>query len=251
MPTIRVPELVIPELPWNVIRRRLLERWDVRQVAHHSVMGQVGSGKSFLARHGILDTCRYDFVLFIDAKGDDSTLEGLGKVVNRYPSRALRAQRRSYHGDKPGVQWYRLVTSHRWEIAKEQVSEALTMVMMEGDCIVVTDELRAITDARVPGLGCRAEWEAIRLRGRSRGIGQVDLTQEPRWVPGSFYTQSSFYWVSRVEDELAQKRIAEIGSSRGLMQHLPTVPKRKWIYTDYLDDERFWAYTQVPARGSH
>lgn len=247
MPAIKMPELVIPDVPWHVIRTRLQRTWDVRQNAHHSVMAQIGGGKSYLARHGILDVCKYDRVLFIDCKGDDATLQGLGKVVNRFPRKAMRNARALMNEGKAGENWFRLVTSRRWEIAKEQVGEALEAVMDEGDWIVVIDELRAITDARVPGLGLRPQWEAIRLRGRSRGIGLVDLTQEPRWVPGSFYTQSTYYWLGRIEDEAAQKRIAEIGSSRGLMIHLPTVRKRRWIYTDAIEDERFWAYTQVPG----
>lgn len=248
MPSIKVPELVIPDAPWYEVRRRLQKHWEVRDAPHHSVMAQTRSGKSYLVRYGILDVCQYDRVLFIDCKGDDQTILGLGYVVERFPNKALRNARTAYFGtDVPQVHWYRLVTSRKWEIAKEQVREALEAVMDEGDWIVVIDELRVVTDARVPGLGLRAEWEAIRLRGGGRGVGLVDLTQEPRWVPGSFYTQSSFYWISRIEDEAAQKRIAEIGSSRGLMQFLPTIRRRRFIYTDAIEDERYWAFTQVPG----
>ena len=120
--------------------------------------------------------------------------------------------------------------------------------MAEGDWVVVVDELRYVTDTKAPGLNLSPQWEAIVLRGGSRGVGLVNLTQEPRWVRGSFYTQGSYYWISRVEDEAAQKRIAEIGSSRALLDHLTNIPRRTWIYTDSLEDERFWAYTRVPAR---
>lgn len=212
-------------------------------------MGQTRSGKSYLTRHGILETCTYDRVLFIDCKGDDPTIMGLGKVVNRFPTRLQRNTRDFMDdSDKPRSQWFRLVTSRNWAEARDQVGEALTEVMNEGDWIVVVDELRIITDTREPGLNLAPLWEAIMLRGGGRGVGAVNLTQEPRWVRGSFYTQPSFIWISRVEDEAAQKRIAEIGSSRALMDHLPGIARRVWIYTDNLEDERFWAYTQVPAR---
>lgn len=245
---VRAPvELVIPDVPWYEIRSRLQRLWVVRQNPHHSIIGQVGSGKSYLMRHGILDVCRYDRVLFIDTKGDDPTLRGLGKVVNSYPGKLWRAARRIGDDNEDMANWFRLVTSVKWDRARDQVQEALTKVMEEGNVIVVIDELRAITDVRAPGLNLSPEWEALVLRGRSRGVGVVNGTQEPRWVRGSFYTQSAFYWISRVEDEAAQKRIAEIGSSRGLMLHLPMVKKRRWIYTDNLEDDRYWAYTQVPA----
>lgn len=248
MPVVK-PELVIPDRPWPVIRSRLQAMWEIANAPHHSVMGQVGSGKSYLARFGILETCVWDRVLFIDCKGDDPTLLGLGKVVNRFPSKLSRATRQLQRDDEREGNWFRLVTSADFGMAREQVGEALERVMSEGQWVVVIDELRAVTDTRAPGLNLHPQWEALILRGRSRGIGVVNLTQEPRWVRGSFYTQSSFYWFSRVEDEAAQKRIAEIGSSRSLLEHLGNVPKRQWIYMDNLEDERFWARTQVPSRG--
>lgn len=242
------PELIIPNVPWATIRRRMQQTWTARDAPHHSIMGQTRSGKSFLTRHGILSVCEYDRVLFIDGKGDDPTINGLGRVVRHYPSKLMRAQTQIQRDDMKRANWFRLVTDIDREKAKEQVDTALRRVIREGDWVVVFDEVRYITDARDPGLGLRSLWEAIILRGGSRGIAAISLTQEPRWVPSSFYTQPSFVWISRVEDEIAQKRIAEIGSSRGLMQHLPTIRRRNWIYTDALDEDRFWGYTSVNAR---
>ena len=242
-------ELVIPDVPWPVIRSRLQRHWVIRDAPHHSVMGQTRSGKSYLMRYGILDVCRYERVIIIDCKGDDATLSGLGKVVTRFPSKGLRSIKQLREDDDPYGNWYRLVISLDWAVARDQVGEALTRVMQEGDWIVVIDELRVITDTREPGLNLAPQWEAIILRGGGKGVGAVNLTQEPRWVRGSFYTQGSFYWFSRVEDEAAQKRIGEIGSSRSLMEKLITIPRRRWIYMDNLEDDRFWGLTQVPARG--
>lgn len=251
-------ELVIPTVPWPVIRSRLARMWTVRDAPHHSVIGQTRSGKTFLARHGILDTCLYDRVLFIDAKGDDPTSDGLGHTVHRMPSKTKRMTTRMIKEDqrmfgprpadsrsKARSNWFRLVTSDQWDRAIPQVRDALEQVYAEGNWIIVTDELRYLTDKRQPGLGLEAYWNQIIFRGGSRGIGMVSLTQEPRWVPGAFYTQSSFYWFSRIEDEAAQKRISEVGSSRSLLPVLARIPRRWWIYTDNLEDERFWAYTTV------
>jgi len=77
----------------------------------------------------------------------------------------------------------------------------------------------------------------------------VNLTQEPRWVPHSYYTQSSFFFLGRVEDELSQKRIAEIGSSRALLEHLSRIRKRNWLYMDNEESDRFWARTMVVKHG--
>lgn len=247
MPALRVPELIIPKVSWPVVRSRLKRYWIIQDAPHHSIMGQTRSGKSYLTRYGILETCQWDSVLMIDGKGDDPTLTGLGRVVNQFPTKLRRSTKKLMEDDEPMGNWFRLVTSSRWDVAREQVGHALESVMAEGNWIVVIDELRYITDTRAPGLNLAPQWEAIILRGGSRSVGAVNLTQEPRWVRGSFYTQGSFYWISRVEDEAAQKRIAEIGSSRALLPHLQRIPRRWWIYTDNLEDERYWALTQVPA----
>lgn len=242
--------LEIPTMPWSTIQSRLAQMWKVRDAPHHSVMGQTRSGKSYLTRYGILETCRWDRVLFLDGKeGKDPTVAGLGRPVQRFPSKGLRSGRQLMADDAPRDNWFRLVADRNVAIARDQVGEALDRVMVEGDWIVVVDELRWLCDFKPPNLNLRAPWEEIILRGGGRGVGAVSLTQEPRWVPGAFYTQSSFYWFSRVEDEAAQKRVAEVGSSRALFDHLSIIPKRLWIYMDNLEDERFWAYTQVPARG--
>lgn len=253
MPPRLSDELEIPVVPWALIRTRLQRFWNAREAPHHSVIGQTRSGKSYLTRHGILDVCQNDRVLFIDCKGDDATLDGLGHVVDRMPSKALMRQReflKDNRRPKPRRHWYRLVTDPDWDVAREQVREALESVFSQGDWVIVVDEARYITDAREPGLGLRGLWEQITLRGGSRGLAMVTLTQEPRWVPGSFYTQSAFYWFSRVEDEAAQKRISEVGSSRALIDFLRRIPRRWWVYMDNLEDERFWALTSVPARGN-
>lgn len=242
--------LDIPEVPWAEVQARVGNLWVVRDAPHMSVIGQTRSGKSYLVRHGILPLCKYDRVLFIDAKGDDRTITGLGQVVDHFPTKAERNVRQSgrkwMHDDPvPMAQWYRLVTSEKTETAAKQVGHALESIRKEGDWIVVSDELRYLTDTREPGIGMLGEWSAIIMRGGSRGIGMISLTQEPRWVPGLFYTQPSFFWISRVEDEAAQKRIAEIGSSRALISHLNTIRRRYWIYTDSLEDDRYWGMTTV------
>lgn len=249
MPTrVTLPELVIPKVDFSVIQQRMQRLWVIRDAPHHSVMGQTRSGKSYLMRYGILPVCQRDRVLIIDNSGGDETLMGLGRVVTRFPSKALRSSREFMSdAEKPMGQWFRLTTSMNTAMARDQVGEALEKVMFEGDWVVVVDELRYITDSREPGLNLAPQWENIVFRGGKRGVGLINLTQEPRWVRGSFYTQPSFVWISRVEDEAAQKRIAEIGSSRALAGHLASIPRRDWIYMDNLESERFWAFTRVPA----
>lgn len=239
-------QLTIPTVPFPHIRQRLNGLWVVREASHHSVIAQTRAGKSHLMRWGILDTCRFDRVLIIDTKGWDPTLLGLGKVVHRFPRRGMRSAKQLMHDGAAYENWFRLVTLDDFNLAKEQVEEALIEVMREGDWIVVIDELRNVVDPREPGLGLRGRWEAIRLRGGGKGVGLVDMSQEPKWLPSSFYTQSAFYWFSKIEDKASQKRIQEVAGSDVLLPILRRIRRHWWVYTDDLEDERFWAYTTPP-----
>ena len=246
MPTAPVKVLTIPDLHWYAVRNRINMYWEAREAPHISIMGQTRSGKSYLVRHGILPLCRWDRVLIIDVKGDDKTLTGLGHPVRKLPG-FTHGMKRLIREDRPGDNWFRLITHDDFAAAREQVGEAFERVYHEGDWVVVIDELRAITDPRAPGLALKDHWERFILRGGSRGIATVNLSQEPRWCPGSFYTQSNFYLFSRLEDEAAHKRLSEIGSAKGLLPHITTIPRRWWLYMDNMDDsgDRFWARTTV------
>ncbi len=193
---------------------------------------------------GLLPLCNWDRVLFIDVKGYDKTLRGVGKPVRHIP-KVTRAVRQMMRDDEPRSNWYRLVTYDNFEAAREQVRYNFERIWQEGDWVLVIDELRAITDIRPPGLNLYPEWERFMLRGGSKGIPVINATQEPRWVRGSFYTQFSFGWISKIEDEASQKRLSEIGSSKALLPHIQRVPRHNWIYTDNLEDERFLALTKV------
>lgn len=242
----------IPRYRWEVIQNRINEYWVAREAPHISVMAKTRAGKSYLMRHGILPLARNDRVLILDAKGDDATLRGLGKPVREIPSRV----RQTWWGLKkpqPEDQWFRLVIQSgpaNKLAAIRQVRTALERVMREGDWIVIFDELRVITDHNYPGLGLKPYYEEIILRGGSRGVASVSLSQEPRWLPGCFYTQSNFYFFSRIEDAATQKRVAEVGSVKELLPIIQQTQNRHWVYMDDMNDtgERFWGRTYVEKR---
>lgn len=240
--------LTIPDMHFDIVRERVAEYWDPEEAAHHSVMGQTRSGKTYLCRYGICPLLGHKKVLILDTKGGDKTLRGWGRPVQRIP-RMYRTMRQMIREERPGDNWFRLEVQRGQAAGQRQVSEALDVVWDEGDWTIFVDELRQIVDVRYPGLNLRDRWEEMILRGAGRGISMVSMSQEPKWLPSSFYTQSSFYWVSRIEDESVQKRITEVGSSRALLPHLQGIPKRYWLYMDNLDDERFWARTTVTRKG--
>jgi hypothetical protein len=129
---------------------------------------------------------------------------------------------------------------------RDQVLAALEYLWQEGGWTVVADEIRALTDTQAPNLNLRAQMERVWLRGRSRGVCLIAGTQGPTWVPGSFYQQCSFFWMSRIKDGRAHKRIMEIGSMT--KEHIPiiaSVRKRDWLYGDDEEDDTYMALTSV------
>lgn len=242
--------LTIPRLHWYVIRDRINEYWAARDAPHMSVMAQTRAGKSYLVTRGLMPLVQNDRVLFIDVKGNDPTTRNFGRPVSEIPSSTRRSLRHLIRGPEPGEHHYRLVTWHGPENtgrARDQVRTALDRVLSEGDWVVVFDELRAITDPQAPGLHLKPYYEEIILRGGSRGIASVSLSQEPRWCPGAFYTQSNFYFFSRLEDGATHKRLAEVGSAKELIPHIQQIPRKHFLYMDNMDDsgDRFWAQTKV------
>lgn len=240
-------DLLIPDVDWRAILDRVDRLWVPEDNPHHSIIGLTGAGKSYLMRHGLLPLVQYDRVLILDVKGDDPTLKGLGKPVKQIPT-FTRTARELLQEQRPMDNWYRLVISDHLPTAQAQVARALGQVWREKNWIVVVDELRALIDSPArSGLGFAGVWGKFMRLGRSKRICMINMTQEPSWVPSAFYTQPSFLWLGRIEDERAHKRIAEIGSSRALFPHLARTRKRSWLYTDDLEDDRFFGLTKVVA----
>jgi hypothetical protein len=71
------------------------------------------------------------------------------------------------------------------------------------------------------------------------------MTQAPRWVPSSFYDQPSFVWIGRINDEVAHKRLREIGGLK--RAHLPAIQnlkKREFLVIG--DGGDYTAITKLP-----
>lgn len=220
----------IPRASWDTVRDTLDKLWIPRESPHHSIIGLTGSGKSFFVTRGLLPLVEWDNVLIIDNKGDDPTLRGVGKPVKELPSKFTRDLIKRKKDVKPRELWYRLLVHEDFKTAAEQVKTALATVWDEGKWFVVIDECRALTDSSVPGLGLRPQIEQMWLRGRSREICVIAMTQSPRWVPNSFYTQPSYVWIGRLNDEDSQKRLREIGGlDKAQLAAVKSIKKREFL----------------------
>ena len=235
----RVPS--IPRKSWEEVSNDIHKMWIPTDAPHHSILSLTGGGKSYLATRGLLPMRGWRRNLILDVKGDDETLEHVGKRVRRIPNNDPMFRNRN----EPDSLWYRMIIYHDTAKAREQVKQALAHVYRQGNWTVYLDETRNFTDPRPPNLNIRSYIEQIWLRGRSRNVELVAMTQAPRWVPSSFYDQPSFVWIGRINDEVAHKRLREIGGLK--RAHLPTIQnlkKREFLVVGNGGD--YTAVTKVP-----
>lgn len=218
----------IPVAPWSTVAAYLNETWLPDSAPHHAVIAQTRAGKTSLIRHGLLPLLPHDRVLVVDGKGGtDPAWDGWGRPVKELPG-ALTLRR--HDNGEPRTHWYRLVPPLERAKAREVVGDALTTILRQGRWVVVVDETRFVADAQEPNLGLRAPYEALLLRGGSAGVMVVSGTQAPRWVPSSFYDQASTAWFGRLRDEVAHKRLLEVGGMhRSLLGQVAAIPRYSWV----------------------
>lgn len=246
--------LTIPYEQWESVQSRVGKNWKPIDNPHHTIIGQTGSGKSFLIRHGILPLVKFDHVLILDVKGGDPTLAGCGLPVKKLPSqefdwKGLFVGKRE---PKPEQHWFRLMVPddpRDRTAARKSVENALMTCYEQGSWVIVCDELRHLTDPKPPFLGLGPIVEHMWLKGRSRNISIIGASQEPRWLPGSFYSQGSFFWLGRIMDDRAHLRMTEIGGlTRKHIPQIASIPKRHWLYLSDGGDDT--AITTVRPAGA-
>lgn len=233
-----------PWTEWSTLAARVNRMWDPENTPHHSIIGLTGSGKSYLGINGIIrPMCPYDRVLIVDTKGDDPIVSNAGKGVKELPTPAWKTQEERKRED----QWWRLTLSDNYREARNQVGTALQQIYKEGNWVIFFDEIRDITDPpgrTASGLGLLPQVDRIYRKGRSKHISIVAATQAPRWVPPSFYDQSSFAWIGRLRDEIRQKRLLEIGGmSKKELPILASLQRRQWLLA--ADNGEFFARSVV------
>jgi hypothetical protein len=230
------PELAAAALPkrisWAQHRAWLDHNWHRGQ--HVSIIAATGDGKSYLVREGLLPLWADYRVLILDVKGDDETLAGLGQLVHSFPAVEDNPQQQPPAGERvyrllvPEFEWSPRSGSKRRDSpglrrAQEVAGTALHRCYQQGDWLIVLDEARAIVDnEQAFGLGLRGVVENIWQRGRSRGVALVSCTQQPLWMPSSFYSQPSVLYIARML-EPPTNRLREIGGDTQLMRR--TLPK--------------------------
>lgn len=200
-----LPGSSAPRASWGAHVAYLDRMW--RPGQHCSIISPTEGGKSHLKR-SIEDAVWRDArIIVIDPTEDDKNYGPPFRVVKGHPKR----WQRSGH-----PQWYRIVPTGDHDHDRAVIEDTLRRAHGEGEFVIDIDELRKLTDARKPGWGLSPRYDDLMLRARKRKVTVIAATQEPRWVPSSFYTQSKYFYIGYVADERAQMRLAEISGRRKL-----------------------------------
>jgi len=216
-------------MQWDAFRDHFGKVWQPGE--HMAVIAPTGAGKTtFVA--GLLDLRRY--VLALDPKGGDSTLEALGsrgyRRLSTWPgerqmNRLLDEDERQ---ERPSRFIVGPVVNRHADLAKlrDVSAAALDGAFDMGGWTVYIDEAQVLADRRMMNL----QGQAARLlvSARSKGVSVICSFQAPSWVPSEMIRQPTWVVVSYTRDTDTVNRLAEIlgrpkpeirGALKGLGQY--------------------------------
>ena len=203
------PALEIEALDWNSeFLPWFKDAWQPGQ--HVAIIAPTGAGKSVFAK-GILSNRRY--VLALDAKGGDSTLEGYGYPrLKKWPGHKEMAKTITANDDQNKPSRYVVGNLARTKADKQKLIATMKQTLDEayemGGFTVYADELAILTDPRQFNL--RPEVDEMLIAARDRGISFVGSFQAPTWVTPQAGKQSTWVAVSYTRDTDVVNRLAEI-----------------------------------------
>lgn len=188
---------------------------------HVAIVGPTGSGKSTLG----LELCqllaerkardgRPARVVILSTKRRDKTLTALKwHVVRR------REDWPPGYGEEHVIVWPRsrdVETEARY--LRAHFRPILLEIYNAGGQTVYIDEAADFEEPQPEGLGLKATMARYWRAGRSNGLTLVGGTQRPRHVNVSMWTEPSWVFVFRLEDDQDLRRVAEMGGREELEQ---------------------------------
>ena len=207
-------------LPW------FKDAWKPGQ--HVALIAPTGAGKTTFAA-GLLGLRKY--VLALDAKGGDSTLDAMNFVrIEKWPG--TKAMTKKVEDNEKNDLPSRFVVGNKARSNDEinQLSDTLEKTLNEtyemGGWTVYADELMLLTDPRLFGL--RKQVDRLLIAARDLGVSFVSSFQAPKWVTPMAGNQATWIAVSYTRDVDVVNRLAEIlgrpkneirGAIKGLEQY--------------------------------
>ena len=177
---------------------------------HVSIIAPTGAGKTTFAA-GILNLRKY--VLVMDIKGGDSTLEGMGYPrLAKWPGAKSMGATVRKNDDDGNVSRYLIGNKARTKSELAQLKATLATVLDEtwemGGWTLYADELIILTSQKLFNLGTRVD--QILVGGRDLGVSMVSSFQAPTWVTPMAGKQSTWVAISYTRDTDVVNRLAEI-----------------------------------------
>lgn len=172
---------------------------------HFALVGPTGEGKSTFAVHALKQR---KWVMALDAKGEDDTLESSGFVrITSFP--LPRKIRNDIAEGRPA----RLIIggsarNDREERAlKELMRQAVRDVRQQGGWTVYADEFQVLADLRMFGLG--KPIEQLLITARKNRTSVMTSFQAAAWVPKAATRQAAYIALWPTRDRAMIKAVAE------------------------------------------
>jgi len=190
-------------LPW------FSENWQPGQ--HVAVIAPTGAGKSNFVGQILRAMRRY--VLVLDAKGGDSTVENYGfERLGKWPGKKAMSKTVSVNDGNNEPSRYVIGSSARTKVEKVSLVETMRNAIDDayemGGWTVYADELAILTDPRHFNL--RQQVDEMLIAARDRGLSFVGSFQGPAWVTPQASRQATWVAVSYTRDREVVDRLAEI-----------------------------------------
>jgi hypothetical protein len=206
---------------WDDFLTYFASQW--RQGEHVAIVGPTGCGKTTCAV-GITGLRKW--VLALDAKGGDSTLQKSGyQRVSEWP--LPKPVRNAIAEGRPARLVMGFLPRTMPEIAnlKTLLRDTVEGVWIDGGWTIEIDEAQIITDRKMMNLG--PQIEQLLVAARDKKISVINLFQAPAWVPTATTRQATWVFIFRTRDVGVIKTLAEkIGRDwRTLHTILHTLPE--------------------------
>ncbi len=215
------------ELQWSQASRLLIHNWGQGQ--HLLIIAKNGSGKTYLLFRlmAYMAYVKHAYSVSIITKPRDATImQGILQMpkvkIVETASEIKPALKKGYQSIF--LRPYTDNFSTFADVQKEQISQALQELWLEGDVLINIEELRYLSDQ----LGLGDEIILLFTQGRSSGITLAGTMQRPRWVPIEVKTESRFIIVGTITSRDDKKYLTGIIPDSDI-ELLTTLPYR-WFY---------------------
>lgn len=230
----------VPDIEWERVAGRIQRHWDpLASNPHKAIFAQSRGGKSYMIRHGLLRLVPFARVVVIDVKpGGDPTWNGWGANVTELDP--------GFGDNGNGDAFYRIRLLPGDE-GETQVRRILDQLAAEGECVIVMDDARKVTDGRSPGLKCGMVVDHLLLEGAALGISVILGANSATWAVSGLRDQCSTILLGHLGSAARDDAAKLAGLDKAARAELDTIAPKQFLYVDGHDGELMLARTALMA----